>query len=297
MKAIKLTRIHRSIALATLCTAFMHGQSGAVKRPTEAPRGSSNAAPSPATLSTEGEPIARVVHYGEKDVVRLKAKLRYTTLIVLPKNEKILDFTCGDKEFWVVNGSENMALVKPAKVGARTNLNLITASGNIYSFILAEVSDLPESSPAAVPDLKVYVEPKDESMLSAANAAPRFISSDSLVDYKKQADLAREETRQTKQAAQAEIDRGINRFLSNVRFPYRFEAGRKPFFIRAMYHDEKFTYVQARPEETPVLYELKDGKPNLISFDYADGVYTVRKILDKGYFAIGKEKLNFTREE
>ena len=85
--------------------------------------------------------------------------------------------------------------------------------------------------------------------------------------------------------------------MSNVRFPYRFEAGKKPFFVRAMYHDDKFTYIQARPEETPTLYEIKDGKPNLVNFSYKDGVYVVDKILDQGYLAIGKRKLAFTREE
>ncbi len=233
------------------------------------------------------------MQYDEKDVVKLKAKLRYTTLIVLPKSENILDFTCGDKEFWVVNGSENMAYVKPAKAGAQTNLNLITASGNIYSFVLVEVSELL----ASAPDLKVYVEPKDESMISAAGSEPRFVSAQALDDYRQQTELAKEETRQVKQAAQTEIDSGINRFLSSVRFPYHFEAGRKPFFVRAMYRDEKFTYIQARPEETPVVYEIADGKPSLINFEYADGVYVVHKILDRGYLAIGKEKLNFTREE
>src|SRR5215469_14948351 len=73
---------------------------------------------------------ATVVQYGEKDVLRLKAKLRYTTLIVLPKNEQILDFTCGDKDFWIVNGTQNFVYVKPARVNSETNLNLITASGN-----------------------------------------------------------------------------------------------------------------------------------------------------------------------
>ena len=175
-----------------------------------------------------------------------------------------------------------MAYVKPAKAGAQTNLNLITASGNIYSFVLAEVSELPEGTPASTPDLKVFVEPKDESMISAAGAAPRFVSAQTLDDYRQQTELAKEETRQVKQTAQTEIDSGINRFLSNVRFPYRFEAGRKPFFVRAMYHDEKFTYIQARPEETPVLYEIADGKPNLVNFEYSDGVYVIHKILGIG---------------
>jgi type IV secretion system protein VirB9 len=64
-----------------------------------------------------------------------------------------------------------------------------------------------------------------------------------------------------------------------------------------MYHDDRFTYIQARPEETPTLYEIKDGQPNLINFEYRDGVYIVGKILDKGYLVVGKQKLSFIREE
>src|SRR5947209_8745945 len=109
---------------------------------------------SPATTATL---TARAIVYGEKDVVPVKTKLRYTTLIVLPKDEQILDFTCGDKEFWVVNGNQNFAYVKPAKAGARTNLNLVTASGNVYSFMLAEVSETPKVDV----DLKLFLEPRD----------------------------------------------------------------------------------------------------------------------------------------
>src|SRR5579885_2981448 len=213
--------------------------------------------PSPHEAPAEVNPAAKFVQYGEKDVVRVKAKLRYTTLIILPKDEQILDFTCGDKEYWIVNGVQNLAYVKPAKAAAQTNLNLITASGNIYSFVLTEVSDASDSEP----DLKVFVQPKDESMVSAASGAPKFVSAHALDDYRQQVQMAKEETRQVKESAQATIDRGITKFVSNVRFPYRFEAGKKPFFVRAMYNDDKFTYIQARPEETPALYEIKDGKP------------------------------------
>jgi type IV secretion system protein VirB9 len=48
---------------------------------------------------------ARSVAYGERDVVLVRARLCYTTLLILPKEEQILDYVCGDKEFWVVNGS------------------------------------------------------------------------------------------------------------------------------------------------------------------------------------------------
>src|SRR5258708_40268714 len=123
------------------------------------------AVPSPARVAAADELPTResstkVVTYGERDIVPIKTRLRYTTLIVLPKEEQILDFTCGDKEFWIINGNQNFAYVKPAKAGSRTNLNLITASGNVYSFVLSEVTDATDSEP----DLKIFVKPKDESM-------------------------------------------------------------------------------------------------------------------------------------
>ena len=125
----------------------------------------------------------------------------------------------------------------------------------------------------------------------------RFVPAQAVEDYRQQVEIAKEETRQVKQSAETAIDQGINQFVSNLRFPYRFEAGKKPFGVRAIYHDDKFTYIQARPEETLALYEIKDGKPNLVNFQYKNGAYVVEKILDRGYLAIGKHKLHFWREQ
>lgn len=277
---------HLSILLATFGLAA--GQSAASKSGVKHANDSHVA-----TVAPEVQLEAKTVHYGDKDVVRLKTKIRYTTLIVLPKDEQILDFTCGDKDFWIVNGSGNFAYVKPAKAGVQTDLNLVTASGNIYSFVLTEVSEVA----GAAPDLKVFVDLKDDSMITAANDSPRFVPAQVADNYRQQVTLAKQETQRVQQASQAEIDRGITRFIGNMRFPYRFEAGKKPFFVRAMYTDDKFTYIQARPEETPALYEIKDGQPNLVNFEYRNGVYVVEKILDRGYLAIGKQKLNFVRED
>ena len=64
---------------------------------------------------------ARTIKYSAKDIVLIKARLRYTTLIVLPRNEKILDFVTGDKDFWVVEGTQNFCYIKPAKQGGSTD--------------------------------------------------------------------------------------------------------------------------------------------------------------------------------
>src|SRR5215472_12629065 len=142
---------------------------------------------------------ARVVHYGDQDIIPVKTRLRFTTLIVLPKNEQIMDFVCGDKEFWVVNGAQNFAYVKPAKSGGRTNLNLVTASGNVYSFVLNEVAD-------GQPDLKLFIQPSDESMISALNGPPRFVPAQQVEDFRQQAEIARTQARDAKQAAQAALE-------------------------------------------------------------------------------------------
>lgn len=251
--------------------------------------------PAPPALLPPVPTSAKLVSYSEKDVVLVKAKVRFTTLLVLPKQEQILDFTCGDKEFWVVNGNQNFAYVKPAKTGSRTNLNLITASGNVYSFVLTEVSEATDSEP----DLKVFVEPKDESMLSAANGQPRFVSAQQIDDYRQQVEIAKTQARDAQEAARAAIERQTSQFREqypeNLKFVYRFEAGKKPFNVTAMYHDDKFTYIQARPEEAPALYEIRDGKPNLIQFEFRNGTYIAAKVLDSGYLSIGKQKLPFTR--
>src|SRR5260370_6692785 len=79
---------------------------------------------------------ARTVKYAEADIIPIRAKLRFSTLIVLPVNEEILDATTGDKEFWIINGAHNLCYLHPAQQGIRSNLNLITSTGHVHSFLL-----------------------------------------------------------------------------------------------------------------------------------------------------------------
>jgi type IV secretory pathway VirB9-like protein len=236
---------------------------------------------------------SRVVRYGARDIVPLYGQLRFTTLIVLPVEERILDFVCGDKDFWIVNGNQNLAYIKPAKSGARTNLNLITASGNVYSFVLTEVSEMHGRSP----DLKVYLELAEPSIIATAEGGQAFVSARQLDDYRAQLDLAKEEARAATEEARATIALFRSSYPLKLRFPYRFAANGKPFFVTAMYHDDRFTFIQARNGEPPTLYEIKDGKPSLVDYDYRDGVFIVSKILDRGYLAIGERRLPFARVE
>lgn len=245
----------------------------------------------------QAESQCRRVQYGEADVVTVKTKLRYTTLLILPKDETILDFTCGDKEFWVVDGTKNLAYVKPSKAGAKTNVNLVTAAGNVYSFALEEISQQAE----ALPDLKLFVDPKEETVISAMRGEPRFIPVEEVANYRDQASIAKEEARAAKQETERTLDARISSFLaeypSRLNFDYGFLAGKKPFFVSSIWNDGRFTYIRTAAKELPVLYEIQDGKPNLVNFDARDGLLVVRKVVENGYLAAGKAKLYFYRKE
>src|SRR6266540_2324449 len=103
------------------------------------------------TVSADAQAMGiREVSASGRSLIPLQTRLRYTTMIVLPEGDEILDVICGDKDFWVISATQNIAHVKPAKEGAATNLNLVTTSGAVYSFLLAENAH-------AQPDLKLYV--------------------------------------------------------------------------------------------------------------------------------------------
>src|SRR5665213_3654892 len=82
----------------------------------------------------------RNVSYHSQDIVPIRAKVKYTTLIVLPATEKIMEAATGDKDFWIVDVVGNFCFVHPAKQGISSNLNLITDKGNIYSFTLTDIT-------------------------------------------------------------------------------------------------------------------------------------------------------------
>ena len=108
----------------------------------------------------------RTVKYSQQDIVPVHAKVRFSTLIVLPQNEEILDFATGDKDFWIINGAHNLCYVHPAQTGIRTDLHLITSTGHVYSFLLTEISNEPNTEP----DLKIFIVPQEQSSVSAAPA-------------------------------------------------------------------------------------------------------------------------------
>lgn len=229
----------------------------------------------------------REVTASDRSVIPLQTRLRYTTMIVLPDGEEILDVICGDRDFWVISAVENVAHVKPAKSGAETNLNLVTARGTIYSFLLNEKSG------TTSPDLNVYV--------NADQATPggrqKYYSAADVERLQAEITDAKDAIGRAEQRAAETLALERQQYPTRLRFVYGGLKYEKPFLVRAMWHDGQFTYVQSDATELPALYELKDGKPAVVNFQVHAGTYVVPKVLERGYFALGSERISFEMRE
>lgn len=229
-----------------------------------------------------GQQSARIVHYHANNIVSIRARMRYTTLIELPPSEKIMEVATGDKDFWIIDAVGNYCFLHPAKEGIHSNLNLITDKGTVYSFTL-------DDDESAEPDLKVVIEPSDPSSIAAANGADKLVSASEVTAAQAQARLAQN------RAAQSVEEFRANYPTAALKFDYSYKND-KPFRVSAIYHDDKFTYIKSSASEKFAVYELKDNKPDLVTFQLKDGTYILPTVVDKGYLEIGKRRMEFERK-
>src|SRR3984957_1077597 len=193
-----------------------------------------------AATVAHGQQTARLVKYHANDIVNVRAKMRYTTLIELPDTEKILEVATGDKDFWIIDTVGNYCFLHPAKDGIHSNLNLITDKGTVYSFTLDGVE-------SGDPDLKVVIEPSDPSSLAAANGAGKLVSAGEV-----EAARAQAQTAQTRASVAVEQFRAAYPPKA-LQFDYTFH-NESPFDVSAIYHDDKFTYIKSSASEKFSIY-------------------------------------------
>ena len=176
----------------------------------------------------------------------------------------------------------------PRSRARKTNLNLVTASGTVYSFLLTEGKD--------VPDLKLYVVPR---VAGVECRREEGYTAAEVESTRKAADDAKKALDEMKSSVERTIDERTAAFRANypaqLQFPYHFKADQPPFEVSAIYTDGTFTFIRANTSELPALYEVRDGNPNLVNFQVERGVYIVPKVLDRGYLAIGKQRLSFEK--
>ncbi len=242
---------------------------------------------------------------GDERIPGLRARVRHTTVIVLPDGERILDFVAGDSEYWHLTGAANVAYLKPLAEDAATNVALVCESGRIYSFLVSEHGEKP-------PHLVVRVEAGAEAAAMSGGGAvgPAFVARSEVEAYRQMAaqaaesaGRAREEAEagiaEAREQAAAEIEAFRASYPERLRFEYRLDrrASERPFRVEAMWHDGLFTYMRSRAQQSPAIYELQDGEPSLVPFDLTeDGLYIARHVLGDGWLQIGDKRLHWRFE-
>ncbi len=253
----------------------------------DTPAGAADAAPGASVLQVQDAP---------DQIIHVTTRIRHTTVIQLPQRENILDFIVGDSEYWHLSGAANLAFLKPIAEGVNTNVALVCESGRIYSFLVVE-RDAP-------PHLIVRVGADPTTTTPAGARLPAFVARSRVAEYQ----LMAEESRAAVYAAQIDAETQIaamrqdanaqiNEFRSSyptrLEFPYQLDdkAARWPFLVQGMWHDGQFTYIRSTAQETPALYENRDGDPSLIAYDLQqDGLLIVRRLIGSGWLQIGRDR-------
>ena len=264
-----------------------------IKPPTAATP--AQAAPPPAT--PDASPGVLRVEAQPDQIIEVRTRTRHTTVLVLPPGENILDFVVGDSDYWHLSGAANLAYLKPLDEKVETNVALVCESGAIYSFLVTEAPD---------PHLVVRIESKVKAR-GARPGVPAFVARSAIEDYREMARAAGEAARAAREAAdlrsgeaESRAEEAIDRFKAGyparLAFAYKLDkkARQWPFLVEAMWHDGQFTYLRSLAQESPALYELKDGKPSLVAYDLTpEGLYIARHVLGDGWLRIGKKRVRW----
>ena len=234
--------------------------------------------------------------------IQVTTKVRYVTSLEFPKADPLMDVIAGDggseekPSNWVITAVKPAAivLVKPTKEGAATNLKVLTASGAIYEFLLRE--GRADGKPLTMPDLRVTV---ISDIVAGVEPARKFYAAEEydavqaeVITLKAQLEAERQRAAETSPPAPKTTTPAV------MHFAYGTVPDVKPFHVKAIWDDGKFTYIKHEASESPAIYEVKDGKPSILDPKVPEpGLFVVHKVLDSGYLAIGKARFPFARKQ
>lgn len=241
-----------------------------------------------------GDPIT--VAMGQRKPVHIRVARGQATLIRLPEGQRVMSTYGGDKGeagVWSVDAGKvptRFLAVKPKELGIHTTLHIVSNTGQEISFFLQEVTGSETQFDAEI---------DADSPTSDNNAqvvAVKWVPTEEVESCKTRADTLKADvlgatTKAQQQTAAAVADYQAS-YPRKLFFGYEWDQAKaEKLGLQMAWSDDKFTYF--RGGKVLALYEInEDGKPSLIQYSYADGLYIVPKLLYDGYFAIGTKKEN-----
>jgi len=228
----------------------------------------------------------------------VRVGLLQSTLFELPAGEKVVTVFGGDTNSWIFDAghvASRYVSIKPKIADETTDVHIVSDHGNEYTIELREISsdkDNPHFDP------KINISSSDTKAADNIAKPPMFVPA-AEADAK-EAQL-RKEADDAKKAAEADhktVATAAESFKASypgtLRFDYTWDQKKGAALgIQQIWRDDKFTYLRGQFQETPALYELKDGKGSLINYDFANGLYTIPKTVVQGYLSIGKQRVEF----
>ena len=250
--------------------------------------------------ATEAHPLVpnapRTISISESQTPPVvRAALLQSTLILLPAEEKVATVFGGDTVDWVFDGghvASRFISVKPKIANSSTDIHIVSDHGNEYTLELQEVSA--DGDPHF--DSKVFIVPAEKAAKDRLAELPVFVPAAELEKAKQETAAAKAAASTEMKAENAKTEQYRSQYPGSLHFDYSWDAKKgRELGLEQVWRDDKFTYLRGHFQETPALYEVKDGKGSLINFDFGNGLFTVPKELDNGYLAIGKKKVEFHR--
>lgn len=241
---------------------------------------------------TPGEPLS--VAMGQRTAVKIRVARGQATLIRLPEGQRVMSVYGADKGesgVWSVDAGKvptRFVALKPKEIGIHTTLHVISNTGQEISFFAQEVTGIDTQFDAEVD--------AGDGSSSAEAKEVKWVPADDVVSCKQRADGLKVDiaaaTKKAQEDAAAAVFQYQTDYPKKLFFGYEWDhAKAAKLGFESAWSDDKFTYFKAK--NVLALYEInEDGKPSLVQYSYADGLYRVEKVLYDGFFAIGPKKAN-----
>lgn len=246
------------------------------------------------------------VTMGQRKPVRVRVARNQATLIRIPDGQRVMNVYGGDKGeggVWSVDAGKvptRFLAIKPREKGIHTTLHVISNTGQEISFFVEEVTgtdsqfdaevDANADTTTAETDSVKWV-PAEEA--TSCKQRAKALALDLAQASKQSRDEVANATKEAQRKADAALTDYQSQYPKKLFFGYRWDSSKAAakLGLEAAWSDDKFTYFKG--SKVLSLYEInEDGKPSLIEYSYANGIYTVPKLLYDGYFAIGTKREN-----
>ena len=183
-------------------------------------------------------PGVREVSASARSVIPLQTRLRYTTMIVLPEGEEILDVICGDKDFWVISADAQHGAREAGEGGRRHEPESRDRQRAVYSFLLNEKRRHRRPRPQGLRERRPE---RAHRRSRSTTAPPRSSDLQARTDTKRTRPPRRPSSGARPRRIAAQQAAVSRRSCSSSTATPKYE---KPFLVRAIWHDGQFTYIK-----------------------------------------------------